>query len=110
MQSNERAKDDHDRAQARAKELDLAIGLVPARQYTLTKLDELPHRFLLELQPQILEINLNPIKGRIAIQHFVSLENVGVLHRKDVRRSAPFTCRQRQRRRISRIRPRARSR
>ena len=104
------AEDDHDRARARGEQLELSLLVVPCREHALAKLDQLAHRFLLELQPQIPQIDANSVERVIAMQHAVSLEDVGVLHRKDVRRSAPFGLRQRERRRIARVGPRPRRR
>ena len=35
---------------ARREQLELALAVVARREHALTKLDQLPHRFLLELQ------------------------------------------------------------
>ena len=42
---------------ARREQLDLTLAVVARREHALAKLDQLPHRFLLELQPQILQID-----------------------------------------------------
>jgi hypothetical protein len=36
------------------------------RSASFPKLDELPHRLLLELKPQVFQINGDPVKRRIA--------------------------------------------
>src|SRR5215218_4359588 len=46
---------------------------------------------------------------RIAEQHAMPLEDIRILHRKDVRRAAPLGARERERRRIARVGPRPRS-
>ena len=47
----------------------LPLAVVAGREHALAQLDQLAHRFLLELQPQVLSIDANPVERRIAVQH-----------------------------------------
>src|SRR5215217_2819696 len=85
MQTQERAEDDHKRVQTRGQKLELPLSIVSRRQNTLPQLDLLAHRFLLELQTQVAGFHGYAIEWRIAKQHAMSLENVGVLHWENVR-------------------------
>src|SRR6185437_11197500 len=108
VESQHGAKDDHDRAQARAEELDLPAAVIARREHALAQLEQLAHRLLLELEPEIAQIDRDAVEGRGAVQDFVSVENVGVLHRKDVGRASPLGARQRERRVVAGIDPGAR--
>src|SRR6185437_2072901 len=80
-----RAEDDHDRTCTGGEQLELPLGIVPGCQHALAQLEQLAHGFLLELEPEIALLDVDAVERRLAVQHLVPLENVGVLHRKDVR-------------------------
>src|SRR5215216_350971 len=85
VQAQECAEDDHDRAQARDEKLELALALISAGENALAEPDQLAHRLLLELETQMFEVDANSVERRIAEQDSMSLEDVGVFHREDVR-------------------------
>jgi hypothetical protein len=76
----------------------------------LTQTQQLAHRLMLDLQSQIRRRDTDSIERRFAKQHTMPLENVGVLHRENVRRRFPFARRESHRRRIPIFRPRLRHR
>ncbi len=72
------------------EKLDLLRAFVPRREHALAKLEQLAHRLLLELQRKSRAVDVNAVERRVAVQHVVPIEDVGVLHREDVSGAAPL--------------------
>src|SRR5690349_4700290 len=85
-----RAEDDHYRARAVCQQLGLPPAISTCRKHPLAKLEQLAHRLVLELQSQVFRIDADSVEGILTIEDSVSLEDVGVFHREDVRRGTPF--------------------
>src|SRR5687767_4487605 len=107
METHGRAEEHHDGALARLEQLELPLAVATGGEHALPEVEELAHRLGLDLSTQIRRRDTNPIKWRRAVQHAMSLLNVGVLHRENVRRASPLLQRQRERRRVARLAPRA---
>src|SRR6478609_9740468 len=83
------SEEHHHRAQARRDQLRLALAIGAGEQGSLPQLQELAHHLLLELQSEIGAIDRYPLEWRWTVEHAIALQDVGVLHREDVRRATP---------------------
>src|SRR5438874_758636 len=70
------AKDHHQRAETVFEQSDLILRVACRGHYPLTELEQLSHRLMLDLKPQIRSRDADPGERRFSVKHAMALENV----------------------------------
>lgn len=84
MKPRNSAEHDHDRTQAGFQKLDISLVVDAGRHHSTPQVEQLSKRLLLHLQSEIIPVNRYSNTRIGPEKHPVPLEDIGVLHWKDV--------------------------